>query len=135
MIPTVPAVLGELAGLVLRNADPSVHPADRASALGLSAALLGMAAEVWDGMADRLVKENRAIRVLLARDPAFAELAVAADEDLRLTALKAANDALRAALIELHAKAEAAGDAGLMEDIWAELVASTDRRRLMGSPV
>lgn len=135
MIPTVPAVLGELAGLVLRNADPSVHPADRASALGLSAALLGMAAEVWDGMADRLVKENRAIRVLLAGDPAFAELAVAADEDLRLTALKAANDALRAALIELHAKAEAAGDVGLMEDIWAELVASTDRRRLMGSPV
>jgi hypothetical protein len=135
MIPSVPAVLAELAGLAIRNADPSVHPADRANALGLSAALMGMAAEVWDGMADRLARENRAIRALMARDPAFAELAVGVDEDLRISALKSANDTLRAALIELHVKAESNGDEALVEEIWAELVASTNRRRLMASPV
>ena len=67
MTPTVPAVLAEIAGLAVRNAMPDVHPADRASSLGLSAALLGMAAEVWDGMAARLVEENRAVRTLLSR--------------------------------------------------------------------
>ncbi|WP_312160608.1 hypothetical protein [Phenylobacterium sp.] len=139
MNPTVPAVLAELAGLCMRNAMPDVHPADRASSLGLSAALLGVAAEVWDGMAARLVAENRAIRPLLARAGEtgldFAALATGADEDLRLSSLKAANDALRAALVELHAAAEAKGAAGLEAAVWAELVASTERRKLASSPV
>lgn len=139
MIPAVPAVLAEIAGIAVRNAMPDVHPADRASSLGLSAALLGMAAEVWDGMAARLVAENRAIRPLLARAGEagldFAALAGGADDDLRISALKAANDALRAALIELHAAAEARGAAALEAAIWAELAASTDRRRLAASPV
>lgn len=135
MTPSVPEVLAELAGLVLRNADPSVHPADRASSLGLTAALMGMAVEVWDGMADQLVVENAAIRALLARDPAFANLAAGRDESFRISVLKAANDTLRAALIDLHAAAETRGDADLCEAIWAELLASTERRRLMASPV
>lgn len=135
MTPTVPEVLAEIAGIALRNADPSVHPADRASALGLSAALLGMAAEVWDGMADRLHAENAAIRALLARDGAHADLAKATDASLRISALKASNDALRKALIDLHAAAETRGDTALAEDIWRELVASTERRKLMASPV
>ena len=116
MNPPVPAVLAELAGLSVRNAMPDVHPADRASSLGLSAALLGVAAEVWDGMAARLVAENRAIRP-------------------RLSALKAGNDTLRAALIELQAQAEAKGATDLQAAIWAELVASTERRKLASSPV
>ncbi len=135
MTPAVPAVLAELAGLALRNADPTVHPADRASALGLSAALLGMAAEVWDGMAARLVEENRAVRALLAGDDAYAALAVETDDDLRISALQASNDTLRAALIELHAAAEARGDTALTEAIWTELILSTERRRMMASPV
>ena len=105
MIPAVPAVLAEIAGIALRNTMPDVHPADRASSLGLSAALLGMAAEVWDGMAARLVEENRAIRLLLARAGEvgldFAALVVGSDEDLRISALKASNGDLRAALIDL----------------------------------
>lgn len=139
MNPTVPAVLAELAGLCMRNAMPDVHPADRASSLGLSAALLGVAAEVWDGSAARLVAENRAIRPLLARAGAagldFAALASGADEDLRLSALKADNDALRAALIQLHAAAEAKGAHELEAAVWSELVASTERRKLASSPV
>ncbi|CAN7542752.1 hypothetical protein LJR164_003837 [Phenylobacterium sp. LjRoot164] len=139
MNPPVPAVLAELAGLSVRNAMPDVHPADRASALGLSAALLGVAAEVWDGMAARLVAENRAIRPLLARAGEvgldFAALANGDDADLRLSALKAGNDALRAALIELQAAAEAKGVLDLDAAIWAELLASTERRKLASSPV
>jgi hypothetical protein len=139
MNPTVPAVLAELAGLCMRNAMPDVHPADRASSLGLTAALLGVAAEVWDGMAARLVAENRAIRPLLARAGEagldFAVLASGADEDLRLSALKAANDALRGALIALHTAAEAKGATDLEAAVWAELLASTERRKLASSPV
>jgi len=64
--PDIPAVLAELAGLVARNAVPDVDPAERAGALSLSAALLGMAAEAWDGAAQRLVEENKALRALLS---------------------------------------------------------------------
>lgn len=139
MIPSVPAVLAEIAGIAIRNTMPDVHPADRASSLGLSAALLGMAAEVWDGMAARLVAENRAIRPLLARAGEvgldFAALAAGADDDLRISALKAANDGLRAALIDLQAAAEAKGAGDLDAAIWAELIASTERRKLASSPV
>lgn len=139
MIPPVPAVLAEIAGLCVRNAMPDVHPADRAGALGLSAALLGMAAEAWDGMAARLVAENRAIRVLLARAGEvgldFADLASGADDDLRISALKAGNDALRAALIELQTAAEAKSARDLEAAIWAELLASTERRKVASSPV
>lgn len=138
MTPAVPAVLAEIAGLALRNAMPDVHPADRASSLGLSAALLGMAAEVWDGTAARLVEENRAVRALLARAGEvgldFAELAVGDDADLRISSLQAANDALRAALIALQTAAEAKSPA-LDADIWTELVASTERRKMAASPV
>lgn len=138
MTPAVPAVLAEIAGLALRNAMPDVHPADRASSLGLSAALLGMAAEVWDGAAARLVEENRAVRVLLARAGEvgldFSELAAGDDADLQISSLQAANDALRAALIALQTAAEAKSPA-LDADIWAELVASTERRKMAASPV
>lgn len=138
MTPAVPAVLAEIAGLALRNAMPDVHPADRASSLGLSALLLGMAAEVWDGTAARLVEENRAVRALLARAGEvgldFTELAAGDDADLRISSLQAANDSLRAALITLQTTAEAKSPA-LDADIWAELVASTERRKMAASPV
>ncbi|MEO8114866.1 MAG: hypothetical protein ABI655_10815 [Phenylobacterium sp.] len=122
MTPNVSAVLADLAGLLLRNAMPGVPDGERATNLGLSAALLGVAAEVWDGAAHNLVGENRALRTLLALP--------GQDDDLRLSALKAENDRLRAALIEAHAAAEAAGDRPRQEAIWAELRASTERRKL-----
>jgi predicted regulator of Ras-like GTPase activity (Roadblock/LC7/MglB family) len=127
MNPPVPAVLAELAGLAIKNAMPGVPDAERASDLGLSAALLGLAAEVWDRQAHILVEENRAVRVLLGE--------AGEDADLRLLVLKAENDRLRAALIEAHAAAEAAGDTARQQAIWAELVAATDRRRLSTAPV
>jgi hypothetical protein len=126
MKPEVPAVLGEMAQLLVRNADPSVPPAERAGALGLTAALLGFAAQAWDGAAHNLVQENRAIRKLLGL--------AGADEDLRLSVLSAENARLRAALIARHAEVEGK-DPAMEAAIWAELVASTERRMVAGSPV
>lgn len=126
MKPDVPHVLGEMAQLLVRNADPAVHPADRASALGLTAALLGFAAQAWDGAAHNLVQENRAIRLLLGE--------TGTDEDLRLTVLSAENARLRQALIELHAQVEGK-DPAKEAAIWAELIASTERRAVAGAPV
>jgi hypothetical protein len=122
MNPPVPAVLAELANLSLRCAMPDVPAAERASNLGLSAMLLNLAAEVWDRQAADLVAENRAIRTVIEQP--------GEDADLRLSALKAENDRLRAALVEAHAAAERVGDQARQDAIWAELLASTERRKL-----
>lgn len=127
MTPEVPAVLAELAGLVGRNAMPGVPEPERASDLGLTAMLLGLAAEVWDGAAAKLVEENRALRALLSES--------GADDDLRLSKLKAENDRLRATLIAAQIAAEQAGDQARQDAIWAELRASTERRKISVSLV
>ena len=127
MNPPVPDVLLELAALLARNAAPGVPPAERASDLGLSAALLTVAGEMWDRQAHNLVEENRAIRALLGE--------AGADADLRLSALKVENDRLRAALVDAHAAAEATGNVARQDAIWAELVAATERRKLSTAPV
>lgn len=127
MTPEVPAVLMQLAAVVGRSAMPGVPEPERASDLGLTAMLLALAAEVWDGAAQNLVDENRALRALLAES--------GSDDDLRLTKLKAENDRLRAKLIEAHVAAEQAGDPPRLEAIWAELAASTERRKLSVSLV
>lgn len=109
--------------------------------------LLLFASQEWDSAAERLSQENDALRALFAEGaPAFADaplggkLAAAgaeSDESLRVSALQAANNTLRGLLIELHAAVEERDDADarvLEEKIWRELVASTDRRMLPGSP-
>ena len=149
MKPRIPDVLAESAALIGRSLAPGGDPAERASHLGLTAALLGLAAQRWDSAAASLVEENRAIRPLLARgaevlahEAAFAErwraLSQGTDEDLRVSALEAANAELRGALICLHelvelTEGEAARD--LEAAIWSELRASTERRMVAGSPV
>ena len=122
MTPSVPSVLSELANLLMRNAVPGVPDAERASALGLSAMLLNLSAEVWDGAAHNLVEENHALRSLIGL--------AGQDDDLRLSALRAENDRLRAQLIDAQIAAEASGDLARQEAIWAELRASTERRKL-----
>ena len=127
MTPSVPDVLLELAGLLVRNAAPDVPSSERASNLSLSAALLGILAETWDSQAAILVEENRALRTLLGQE--------GIDADLRLSVLQSENDRLRAALITLHVGAETARDTAMQVRIWAELAASTQRRKLSTSPV
>lgn len=142
MKPDVPSVLTDLARLVAVNAAPDVPPADRAANLGMTSALLHVAAAAWDAAAENLVAENRAIRSLLkagaALAPEFGALAEGADDNLRLSALSAANAILRQGLIDLHASLEDRDDPqarSLVEAIWAELGASTERRMAPGSPV
>ena len=127
MTPSVPTVLAEMAALLMRNAQPDVPPAERANALAMTAMLLLLAGEVWDGMAAMLAEENRAFRALLGE--------AGEDPDLRISALKAANDTLRARLIAAHEAAETARDPAREAAIWAELVRSTERRTLSTSPV
>ncbi len=127
MTPDVPSVLAELAQLVLRNAAPDVPDGERANALSLSSMLLGLAAEVWDGAAENLVQENRALATLLDD--------TAAESDLRLSVLRAENARLRGRLIAAHIAAERAGDTAREDAIWAELRASTERRKLSVSLV
>jgi hypothetical protein len=126
MIPPVPAVLAELAALLLRSAEPDVPEAERAPALRMSAGILGMAAEQWDRAADNLVAENRALAALLADK--------ADESSFGVSALQAENARLRGRLIEAHAAAETAGDEARQAAIWAELVAGTERRNLSNCP-
>jgi hypothetical protein len=125
MSPAVPAVLAEVAGLLLREALSGAAP-DKAQDLALSAALVSMAVETFDGHVHRLVEENRAVRILVGES--------GEDTDLHVSALTAENHRLRARLIVRHAEAEAAGDTALVEAIWAELTASTERRRISSAP-
>jgi hypothetical protein len=127
MNPQVPAVLFELAGLLGRNAAPDVPAPERASDLGLSAMLLMIAGEVWDRQAHILVEENRALRSLLGEP--------GGDPDLRLSSLGVENNRLRGLLIARHAQAEADGDEDLQRRIWAELTASTERRKIASAPI
>jgi hypothetical protein len=127
MTPQVPDVLAELSSLLIKNAQPGVPEAERASDLGLSAMLLAVTAEIWDRQAAILVEENRAVRALLGQ--------VGDDPDLRLSALQAENNRLRAALVDAHAAAETVGDTARQDAIWAELLASTERRKLTSAPV
>ena len=126
MKPDIPSVLAELAGLIVRNAAPGIADTDRASALGLSAALIGIAAGALDGMAHHLVQENRRARALLGE--------VGSDEDLHISALSVENARLRQALIVRHTEAENR-DPELEAAIWLELAASTVWRMRPGSPV
>ena len=148
MTPAVPQVLADLAGRVARNAAPNIPAADRAGELGLSALLLGLAAEMWDGAAEILAQENADLRALLAagakvwgedtRRRWLDALSQGRDESLRLSALQSANGELKVALIALHAELERRDDPearALESQVWRALVAASDRRRLSGSPV
>jgi hypothetical protein len=143
MKPDENLVLADFAQRFATVIAPQVQPAYLAAALAMSGGILGMIVEDWDRAAARRVEENRAIRGLfrqaagLAVEPGLAArlatLAEGDDDDLRLSALEAGNEALRSALIELHAAVEAMeGSAAkaLNDAIWAELSKSTERRRL-----
>ncbi len=141
MTPTVQAYITDVAARLGMVFAPDLKSQYLAGSAGLTAAVLMMAAEESDRTAHRLVEENRAIRAIFrdaasrAQSEAFAaqltELAAGEDADLRISALQAANNTLREALIELHAAVEIdPSPAGRALDaaIWAELTASTERR-------
>ena len=146
MKPDVDAVIGQVAAAMMQTYAPQAATPFLASQIAMSAMLLSSAVEEWDRAAHRRVEENRAIRAIFGRAAALdldaglaarlKALAAGADEDLRINALEAANAALRAALIDLHAAIETRADpaaAALNAEIWAELAASTERRKFAGA--
>jgi hypothetical protein len=141
MTPNTRAIVADLAARMGGVYAPDLKSPYLAGSAGLTAAVLMMVAEEGDRSAHRLVEENRAIRAIfkgaaaLAPPAPLAEslkgLAAGDDADLRVSALQAANDALRGALVDLHAFVEGeAGDAAraIEAAIWRELSASTGRR-------
>ena len=135
---TMQAVIERLAGEVL----PALPAGYGQSNLTLLVMLLAASAEQWDNAAAWRAEENAALKALFADATpvvdgplrARLEAAVAAPSaGLRISALNAENDSLRALLIELHAAVEECpGDAARRVEaaIWDELGKGCARRRL-----
>ena len=147
MKPGVDKVLEVLAGSLMIEVAPHVSPSYRQSSVGVSAILLTMIREEWDRAASRRAEENAALRALFrGAAPVVTDTelrrrleaaAACADPSLRISELDAANDALRALLIELHAHVEelASPEAERIDAaIWRELVTSTERRKFALAP-
>jgi hypothetical protein len=145
--PRIETVFQVTAGDLLTRVAPAVGSSYHQGTIGMVATLLAIAAEEWDRAASRRIEENAAIRNLF-RDAAsavknsslrqrLAELSAAEERDFRVSALEANNCSLRAALIDLqsYVENETAPEARRVEDeIWKELVKSTERRRLIAAP-
>lgn len=147
MKPDVPVVLQKLSMTLMAQVAPAVGVDYLQRNTGLAAIMLGMAAEEWDRAAARRVEENAALRALFADAAAevddaglraqLDEASRETDGDLRLSALDAANQRLRALLIHLHAHLETLETPGarrLEDAVWSELRRSTERRALAMAP-
>ena len=144
MRPDVPRVLNGVAMSLATEVMREVQTPFGQNALSYAAGLLTMIAQEFDRAAARLVEENAAILAILARaqsamdDPGLQdriarELGQIPGQDLRVSALQAENDRLRALLIDVHATVEAMDTAearALDQLIWEELQESTRRRHL-----
>ena len=146
MRPRIEAVCQKMAEDLIVRVIPEMGPAYHQGTVGMIASLLGIIAEEWDRAASRRIEENHRLREILGEAASVVkdaplkhrllELADARDTDFRISALEAGNCALRAALIELHSHVESLSGADarrVEETIWKELVASTERRRLMSA--
>jgi FKBP-type peptidyl-prolyl cis-trans isomerase (trigger factor) len=140
--PDIPLVLEDHATRLFDMIMPKLSGFE-ANSVAMMSFMLKMVAEEWDRGAARRVEENRAIRQVF-RDALpvvtdtplktkITKLAQGVDEDFSISALDAANDALRSALTTLHAHVETleTAEARQVEDaIWAELRCSVERRRV-----
>ena len=143
MKPDPQRVLEQTALLLALDTAAAVQPRYRQAGVGMLAALLIAVREEFDRAAARRVEENAVLRELFAHGASIvadaalsARLRAAAashDESLRVPALDASNQALRALLVALHAHVEALATPEASEldaAIWLELAASTERRKL-----
>ena len=141
MTPDVARVLHSLSAELVDMA-PKIQPAYCSAQLAFMSRPLTAAAESWDGAAFDLIEENRAIRRLFTQTLPLIDDAdlkarlqaasVSEDENLRISALQAANEAQRLLMIEAHAVVELIdSDAGRDADtaIWREITASVRRRQ------
>jgi len=147
MKPEVDVVLRSMMTKLLLEVAPAVGDAYVRSNVEAMGALLAAAAEEFDRAAEVRVAENRSMREILRaateRVPEGdlrSRLAVAAEEreaSLRITDLNAANDRLRALLIEIQTLVEGSDEEWarrIDRAIWDELRASARRRAISFYP-
>lgn len=130
MKPSIPVAARDLAARLRAEIVPELT-GFRANNVAMGSAMIDMIAEEFDRAAARLFEENDAVRALLQRGGVA--IAARAKPDLRVSALEAENDRLRAALIDLQAALEIRDDdeaRALDADIWRELARSVERRRI-----
>lgn len=143
MKPTVGRALEVCAAMLMGEVAPNVAPSYRQASVLSAGVLLMSVGEEFDRVAERRITENACLRDIFrdaasaVADPALhsrlADAAASVESDYRISALDVSNDVLRALLIELHAHLESLpGEPvrALESQIWRELVASTERRRL-----
>lgn len=143
MIPPVATVMQNLAISLMTEIGPQVQPEYQQKSLTILAMLLLMAGEEWDRAVARRVEENAELRRIFRSaaacvddDALRARLEKAAaetDDSLLVSELDRSNDALRELLIALHERVEAldTDEARRVEtEIWSELCASTERRKI-----
>jgi len=146
MIPPVAAVMQNLAISLMTEIGPQVQPEYQQKSLTLLAMLLLMAGEEWDRSVARRVEENAELRRIFGAAAACVDddalrarlekAASEADEGLLVSDLDRSNDALRGLLIALHERVESldTDEARRIEaEIWSELCASTERRKISAS--
>lgn len=107
----------------------------RANVAAMGAGMLDMVADEWDGAAARLVRENRAFRLLVDQGVALhgGEPAGGNDDDLHISALTKENDRLRGLLTNMMARLESetsAAAAVLLDAIWQEFARTVEDRRI-----
>ncbi|WP_066557576.1 hypothetical protein [Croceicoccus bisphenolivorans] len=132
MKPAVPAATRFLAGKLRDDIVPHLTGFRQGNA-AMTAAMLDMLADEWDVAASRLHGENAALYALVGKCAAFlGENAPAPldQSDLRISALTATNEALRAQLIDLHAAIEENEATDLDAEIWAFLRGTVESRRV-----
>ena len=147
MKPEVDVVLRSMMTKLLLEVAPAVGDAYVRSNVEAMGALLAAAAEEFDRAAEVRVAENRSMREILCAATKHvpegdlrSRLAVAAEEreaSLRITDLNAANDRLRALLIEIQTLVEGSDEEWarrIDRAIWDELRASARRRAISFYP-
>jgi hypothetical protein len=147
MKPDVDRFLEVAAAYLMMHVAPALGSTYEQSNVTVLVAMLMAVREEFERAAARRVEENRELRRLFAAAaPAVQDAslrrrldeAVGSDDpSLAVSDLERSNALLRGLLIELHAHVEAL-DSPQARDIeaaiWRELVASTERRRLMMGP-
>ncbi len=143
MRPEPSRFLGVAAGHLMVKTAGALAPGYEQSSVSVIGLMLTQLGEEFERAAARRIEENGALRRIftdavdvVADDDLCAKLAEAArgeEPDFAVSALEQSNCALRALLIELHVHVEeldSQAARSLEAEIWRELVASTERRKL-----
>jgi hypothetical protein len=147
MKPEVDRFLEVAAAYLMTQVAAALESAYQQSNATVLAAMLMAVREEFDRAVSRRVEENQELRRLFAeatsvvQEPGLrrrlAEAVGSQDASLTVADLERGNARLRGLLIELHAHVEGLASPqarSIEEAIWRELVASTERRRLMMGP-